>query len=1852
MDSEETVVRGIITLPTEYLEKILIDPPRRNENSLLDGLVCAPRIIMSLLQSMPMPWEESKAVSCTYNTDGLVLECKSLHTEDSIDYVCKWLYTIEGIRTGTTYSVKERRYTMGEYRKLREGYPMAEVSCRAEKEDLFPFMYQQSRARNNLRDGRKSEEMCYNSIQRQIIPRENARIIINSHMRRSKPVKKRAKDTKACDTSRNKDESAGNSSRYKPPKKEYRSTMEWMKFAKIYLAVGRRLLRYVIKERKMGYVEVSDRYDLDRKRELKTKEKKKSRMGQTFHIVKELFKLLSRVVSILERKASKELTAAESMKLLFKEFSCVGVHTAIYRYKYSTIRQISESSRVSKLLKFYKNQTGNCYDLLWCEPWRVWVLFLQGVSPLLVQRLEQYALRRREGRRKREKKVTSQRAKSDADIQFKKKIVEKIEGVAKINQAQMQLIVNLLKTAWKQWKSEGDYVAEIKTKVTQKSFSGLLEDSVVSLQSILILGIEERGMCWARETVTLWNKHAECKIKNKKEIKKIKSRILRASMIVNKKIQRIAIEQEIKKGCEKNILKDSLIAQSLDEQSHETVLTLSLYDNSTLLDILAASLNRLASTYKRHLKQEEKKELERITACKGVLENTLAVILKKIAKKKDSVTISIDYSAQEIAYHYPVDERMCDSFLDHLIAYHFAQTNIQNCTLPLDSEPLPCTLSKHSEEMREVLANAFTLEGKRAPVYFTSIDYSHLADEIGRNTLKSHLNEQIDPVITDYIMNRLSSTLEYKDIATVQRVGVCRGLEFYSSLAECILMKMDRRIRENGKENVLKYFRCGSVSYILHREELFGAAESVFSRGKLPADSYIRSKLLESSLYNVLSSAHPLTRCMAKLPVHFFSSHESCKENELDLRSDIYSCNVETITLPVVLCHRIDSFPSLLPMHDFNILLSADRSYLQSSKNSLKTFQSNFMKIYFDAAGTSFFVISDRWNRLLMQTVLFFRETLTDEFIDFIRVSEEKLKKRIMSTVNTQIKKRFPNVLFYAGKEHGGLNLLSSLVLIKSVRSWKEEIELSISAYDKIFRALERIPPEHRANAIHPIVKELHSEGVNIKETGIPRISAFIHKPKVYHVETHWRLRNYFTSGNRRWTSEEHDGFWMPWTKYKAFLSQTNAYALNHSAISLRKKSNALKIYSGNLHRVIRQKWNVLPSTTEDDFLALDPTNSNSVICHTTVKEGKTRAQLSDAARLPNRMFMLWWSPVINRGRINVGHPSAVEATGILLTGKIASLRISYTKIFSDGLWLKIKQEIVALTANVLEKGILQYGITSIDIKKSNIRTSDDPLPSLLFDVRNPAMCSAWVLVCLRWGNIDSCSVEEECAYYCTEMINTASNYSHSNYGCVVLADLQQCKYSVKATDSTLAEIAHLIDTGLLYNIHSLNSLCILKTRVAKAVGYSSSKDEEAVSDPRAMFKHENALFVQISSSAAAGINIRTGEYFKYEYKSGTKLHSIVKRLYDLLIEHKVQYIYAPLKEYSLLSKSGISYCLIKTSIAMEIVRLPNSATNAYKAWPETKPYTALCRLAIILRHSVLYETDAADLISRTASDLEWIEIENRLMLEICQAVASKMGVSGDLFLPSATAHKVLQDIVYSVHNENVFTNTSVSRLWTNMTNWRDRYQLVDSGNALQKLQKSMASLRSTCNNTPVEMNSDLGIADRSSNSFTIAQDILAHLIHISDPLVPVVGFVCGALSAYFVTPRQLFSSRNFFISPFDVEAYPIAAIVHTATPFSHGMVFTYSGICIPSAIPVISIDLATGVCSGHLCVPESIGDTISMRQKDPLVIAYTDKKSSFLSATGWNRNIVEEETPLALVPEKPLPFYSEEFRKSHFQRT
>ena len=184
------------------------------------------------------------------------------------------------------------------------------------------------------------------------------------------------------------------------------------------------MLNLLIHRKSLNYLHLDYNFNLKPVKTLTTKERKKSRFGNAFHLIREILRLTKLVVDSHVQYRLGNVDAFQLADGLQYTFAHVGQLTGMYRYKYKLMRQI----RMCKDLKhviYYRFNTGPVGKGpgvgMWAPGWRVWLFFLRGVVPLLERWLGNLLARQFEGRHSKgiAKTVTKQRVESHFDLELR-----------------------------------------------------------------------------------------------------------------------------------------------------------------------------------------------------------------------------------------------------------------------------------------------------------------------------------------------------------------------------------------------------------------------------------------------------------------------------------------------------------------------------------------------------------------------------------------------------------------------------------------------------------------------------------------------------------------------------------------------------------------------------------------------------------------------------------------------------------------------------------------------------------------------------------------------------------------------------------------------------------------------------------------------------------------------------------------------------------------------------------------------------------------------------------------------------------------------------------------------------------------------------------------------------------------------------------------------------------------------------------------------------------------------------------------------------------------------------------------
>ncbi|CAE6194562.1 unnamed protein product [Arabidopsis arenosa] len=214
--------------------------------------------------------------------------------------------------------------------------------------------------------------------------------------------------------------------------KFFQSTeLDWVEAGLQVCRQGYNMLNLLIHRKGLNYLHLDYNFNLKPVKTLTTKERKKSRFGNAFHLCREILRLTKLIVDANVQFRLGNVDAFQLADGLQYIFSHVGQLTGMYRYKYRLMRQIRMCKDLKHLI-YYRFNTGpvgkgpGCG--FWAPMWRVWLFFLRGIVPLLERWLGNLLGRQFEGRHSKgvAKTVTKQRVESHFDLELRSAVMHDI----------------------------------------------------------------------------------------------------------------------------------------------------------------------------------------------------------------------------------------------------------------------------------------------------------------------------------------------------------------------------------------------------------------------------------------------------------------------------------------------------------------------------------------------------------------------------------------------------------------------------------------------------------------------------------------------------------------------------------------------------------------------------------------------------------------------------------------------------------------------------------------------------------------------------------------------------------------------------------------------------------------------------------------------------------------------------------------------------------------------------------------------------------------------------------------------------------------------------------------------------------------------------------------------------------------------------------------------------------------------------------------------------------------------------------------------------------------------------------
>ncbi|AAS50980.2 ABR207Wp [Eremothecium gossypii ATCC 10895] len=1132
------------------------------------------------------------------------------------------------------------------------------------------------------------------------------------------------------------------------------TTIDWVEAGLQICRQGFNMLNLLIHRKGLTYLHLDYNFNLKPTKTLTTKERKKSRFGNSFHLMREILKVVKLLV---DAHVQYRLGNVDSFQLadgIYYILNHLGQLTGIYRYKYRVMHQIRACKDLKHVVYYRFNKIigkgPGCG--FWQPAWRVWIFFMRGIIPLLERWLGNLLSRQFEGRSTEiVKTTTKQRVDAYYDLELRASVMNDIldmipEGMKK---SKAHTILQHLSEAWRCWK------ANIPWDVPGMP---------LPIKNIIERYVKAKADGWVSSAH--FNRE------------RIKSGVHVEKVVVKKNLGRltrlwIKNEQERQQQIEKNgpevtpaeaTAVFSCMVDWLESRNFTPIPFPPLtYKNDTKILVLALENLKDAYTAKVRLNASEREELALIEEAYDNPHDTLNRIKKYLLTQRifNSVELSMLDHYQYITPVYTVDplEKITDAYLDQYLWYEADKRQLfPNWVKPSDSEIAPLLVYKWCQGINN-LKEVWDVSRSQSTVMLqTSLE--NLAEKMDFTLVNRLLRLVMDPNLADYITAKNNVSITFKDMSHVNKYGLIRGLQFASFVYQYYGLMMDllilgperahelagppdapneflqfKNLQTETKNPIRLYSRyLDKVHILFHFEENeaeeliedylsenpdpnFESAVGYNNKKCWPRDSRMRLIRQDVNLGRAV-----FWEIENRVPPSFA---DILWENTL---SSVYSknnpnllftmCGFEVRILPRFRMEEVmSSSEGVWDLVDVVTKERTAKAYLKVSDTEISNFESNIRGIMLSSGSTTFTKIASKWNTALIGLFTYFREAIvsTDRLLDILVKCETRVQNRVKLGLNSKMPTRFPPAVFYTPKELGGLGMLSAshILIPASDLSWSKQTDTGITHF--------RAGLTHEDEKLIPTIFRYITTWEN----------EFLDSQRVW--ADYLAKRKEAMQENRRLAFEELEGSWERGIPRISTLFQKDRHTLAYDkGHRIRKEFKQYSLERFNSFwwtngRHDGKLWN-LNAYRADVIQALG--GIETILEHTLFKgtgfsswEGLfwekasgfedslqfkklTHAQRTGLSQIPNRRFTLWWSPTINRANVYVGFLVQLDLTGIFLHGKIPTLKISLIQIFRAHLWQKIHESIVFDICQILDGEMDVLQIESVNKEAIHPRKS------------------------------------------------------------------------------------------------------------------------------------------------------------------------------------------------------------------------------------------------------------------------------------------------------------------------------------------------------------------------------------------------------------------------------------------------------------------------------------------------------------------------------------------------------------------
>eukprot|EP01129_Flabellula_baltica_P001911 TRINITY_DN11807_c0_g1_i1.p1 TRINITY_DN11807_c0_g1~~TRINITY_DN11807_c0_g1_i1.p1 ORF type:complete len:2342 (+),score=510.21 TRINITY_DN11807_c0_g1_i1:47-7072(+) len=1133
--------------------------------------------------------------------------------------------------------------------------------------------------------------------------------------------------------------------------------LDWVEAGLQVCRQGYNMLNLLIHRKNLNYLHLDYNFNLKPIKTLTTKERKKSRFGNAFHLCREILRLTKLVVDAHVQYRMGHVDAFQLADGLQYIFSHVGQLTGMYRYKYRLMRQIRMCKDLKHLI-YYRFNTGavgkgpGCG--FWAPGWRVWIFFLRGIVPLLERWLGNLLARQFEGRRSKNiaSTLTKQRVESSYDLELRAAVMHDILDMMPkgIRANKSRTIFQHLSEAWRCWK------ANIPWKVP-----GLPEP----VENMILRYVKAKADWWTNVSHYNRERIRRGATVDKTVCKKNLGRLTRLWLKNEQERQHNYLKDGPVITPEEAVAIYTTTVHWLESRKFSPIPFPPLnYKHDTKLLILALERLKEAYSVKSRLNSSQREELALIEQAYDNPHEALSRIKRHLLVLRAFKEVGIEfmdfYSHLIPVYDIEPLEKITDAYLDQYLWYEADKRQLfPNWIKPSDSEPPPLLLYKWCQGINNLNDIWETSNGETVVLMETEFDKVY--EKIDLTLLNRLLRLIVDHNIADYITAKNNVVLNYKDMNHTNSFGLIRGLQFASFVVQYYLLIMDLLViglsrsaeiagnpaRPNEyltfpdsiteiSHPVRLYTRYVDKFWILLKFSHDEAKELIqryltehpdpnnenmvgYNNKKCwPRDARMRLMKHDVNLGRAVfwdfKNRLPRSVTTIEWEKSFVSVYSKDNPNLL-----FSMCGFDVRILPKIRTYN-EEFTlkdSIWNLQNVRTKERTAQAFLRVDQESMVKFNNRIRQILMASGSTTFTKIVNKWNTALIGLMTYFREATihTPELLDLLVKCENKIQTRVKIGLNSKMPSRFPPVVFYTPKELGGLGMLSMGHVL-------------IPQSDLRYAKLTDKDPTHFRSGLS------HDEGQLI-----PNLYRYIQPWEMEFQDSQrvWaeyaQKRQEANLENRRLTLQDLEESWD-----KGIPRINTLFQKDRHTLAFDKGWRVRTIFKD--YQVLKQNpfwwthqrhdgklWNLNNYRTEM-MKALGEVEG--ILEHTLFKgtyfinwEGLfwekasgfeesmkfkklTNAQRSGLNQIPNRRFTLWWSPTINRANVYVGFQVQLDLTGIFMHGKIPTLKISLIQIFRAHLWQKIHESIVMDLCQVFDQELDPLEIETVQKETIHPRKS------------------------------------------------------------------------------------------------------------------------------------------------------------------------------------------------------------------------------------------------------------------------------------------------------------------------------------------------------------------------------------------------------------------------------------------------------------------------------------------------------------------------------------------------------------------